>query len=81
MPLMNSEDLLSQVACVAIYEMQARDARSEEKAMGEKSVEFAKRRMDCILRFGRFLSRNEVLRRVSSTEEIEYLKGSPQQGF
>jgi uncharacterized protein (DUF924 family) len=81
MPLMHAEDLLSQVAYVAIYEMQASDAGSEEKAMAEKSVEFAKRRVDCILRFGRFPSRNEVLRRVSSTEEIEYLKDSPPQGF
>ncbi len=78
-PLMHDENLLSQVAGVALYESFA--ARCPEgslsKKFAEQSIDPAKAHLNCILKFGRFPGRNEVLGRKNTREEIEFLKEHP----
>lgn len=79
MPFMHSETLIGQIAGIGMFEsLLARcqnDPEIAEKA--KRSVNFAERHKNCILRFGRFPSRNEILGRASTPEEIEYLKEYP----
>lgn len=78
-PLMHDENLLSQIAAVACYEGMA--FRGGEGSQGRESattsVGFARKHMDVIRAFGRFPSRNTILGRESTIEEVEYLKGHP----
>ena len=79
MPFMHSETLLGQVAGVAHFELlQNRcDLGSDlAKAMGMSTL-FARKHQHCIINFGRFPSRNKILGRESTAEEIEYLKEHP----
>ena len=48
--------------------------------LGEKTVDYADRHRDVILRFGRFPHRNAVLGRSNTPEEAEYL-AQPGAGF
>ncbi len=41
----------------------------------EKSLEFEKRHYEIICRFGRYPHRNQALKRISTPEELEFLKG------
>jgi len=79
LPMMHDETLLSQIAVIAMFEsLLARcDPNSEMATHSNKSVQFAKSHLHCILHFGRFPSRNEILGRKSTPEEIEYLKEHP----
>ena len=79
LPLMHDETLLGQIAGIASFEsLSARcDPESEIAKHAKVSVGFAKSHLYCILRFGRFPSRNEILGRDSTLEEIEYLKEHP----
>ena len=79
MPLMHDESLLSQIAGIAMFEsLSARcDPESEVAKHAELSVPFARSHRDCILHFGRFPARNEVLGRKSTPGEIAYLKENP----
>lgn len=63
MPLMHSESLDDQNLSVELF----------EKAGLENNLRFAKHHRDLIIEFGRFPHRNEVLKRDSSLQEIEYL--------
>jgi len=64
LPFEHSEDLADQEAGLALV-----------KALGaERTIEAALEHVDVIRRFGRFPHRNAVLGRVSTPEEIEYLK-------
>jgi uncharacterized protein (DUF924 family) len=64
MPQMHAENLAFQEAALPLFE-RFTDART---------AEFARRHRDVIARFGRFPHRNAVLGRVSSSEELAYLK-------
>lgn len=78
MPFMHSETLIGQIAGIGMFE--SLHARCENPEIAEKakiSVAFAERHKNCILKFGRFPSRNEILGRISTPEEIEYLKEHP----
>ena len=80
LPLMHSEQLLAQIAGIAGYEgMLQRCGGVDEraKAFAEIGLGMATRHKDAIARFGRFPSRNEILGRVSTTEEIEFLREHP----
>lgn len=78
-PLTHGESLLSQIAAVACYEGMA--SRGEEGSRGKgfatRGLGFARKHMDVIGAFGRFPSRNVVLGRESTEDEVEYLKGHP----
>ena len=64
MPFEHSEDLADQERGVALFE-----------ALGsEESLDYMRRHRDIIARFGRFPHRNAILGRISTPEEIEFLK-------
>ena len=63
MPLMHSENLDDQNLSVAMY----------EKAGLKNNLRFAKHHRNIIKQFGRFPHRNEILDRVSTLKELEYL--------
>ncbi len=64
MPLMHSEDLGDQTACVVLFE-----------ALGAKTnLDFAKTHRDIIARFGRFPHRNAALGRATTPEEQGFLE-------
>ena len=79
MPLMHDENLLSQIALTALFELALSrcEPGSELAQNWERSIKFAYNHKDPILRFGRFPSRNEILGRTSTPEEIAYLKENP----
>jgi uncharacterized protein (DUF924 family) len=64
LPFMHSENLDDQEYALALY-------RSAGDAEG---IEYAEMHHEVIRRFGRFPHRNEILGRVSSAEEIAYLR-------
>lgn len=63
MPLMHSENLMDQNLSVALF----------EKVGLESNLRFAKHHRTIIQQFGRFPHRNEILNRVCTKEELEYL--------
>ncbi len=64
MPFQHSED----------PEMQARSVELFRGLGDERSLRFALRHQEIVLRFGRFPHRNAILGRLSSPEELEFLK-------
>jgi uncharacterized protein (DUF924 family) len=64
MPFQHAEDRATQAQSVALFELLG-DARV---------IEYARRHRAVIERFGRFPHRNEIVGRVSTAEEIEFLK-------
>jgi uncharacterized protein (DUF924 family) len=74
LPLEHSEDLSHQDRCVALYQALAADVAPELRSTFTGYVDFAERHRAIIRRFGRFPHRNAALGRVSTAEEIEFLK-------
>lgn len=69
MPLEHAEDLAMQERSVEVFEaLGAEDPRLKD------ALDYAVRHRDVIARFGRFPHRNEILGRVSTDEEIEFLR-------
>ena len=64
MPFMHSEDLETQQEGLPLY----------RKYTNQRVVDFAKRHLDIIERFGRFPHRNDWLSRPSTPEEVAFLK-------
>jgi len=79
LPLMHSESLLGQIAALSLYENLCHrcEPDSMSKEYAESSTQFSRLHRDVIMRFGRFPSRNEVLGRISTPEEIKFLKEHP----
>ena len=73
LPFEHAETIADQNEAVRLYET-LRDA------LGEKTVDYAHRHCDVILRFGRFPHRNVALGRISTPEEEDYL-AQPGAGF
>ena len=67
LPLEHSEDLEDQRASVALFEALT---PNEQNAVG---LDYAKRHLRVVERFGRFPNRNEALGRESTPEELEFL--------
>jgi uncharacterized protein (DUF924 family) len=59
---------------VAVSEKVAAEAPADEQPIWEFSLSQARANLDVISRFGRFPHRNPVLGRVSTPEEVAYLK-------
>lgn len=74
MPLMHSENVARQHACVAAFERLHADAPADLEKFVANSLGYAKRHAEIVVRFGRFPHRNEILGRASTAEEIEFLK-------
>lgn len=68
LPFEHSEDITDQKEAVRL----ARDL--SERGAGKDLYEYAVRHHDIIQKFGRFPHRNAVLGRVSTPEEVEFLK-------
>ena len=79
LPFMHSETLLGQVTAVAHYELlETRcDLGSDVGKHIQMCTTFAEKHQHCILKFGRFPSRNKILGRESTPEEIAYLEKNP----
>ena len=79
LPLMHEERLVSQIACVALIETLLARCKQDSQARQfvQRSVGFAKSHRDVIARFGRFPSRNEILGRASTDEEVSFLQEHP----
>jgi uncharacterized protein (DUF924 family) len=67
MPFEHSESLLHQYESVRLFEQLA-------QAGLDSPLAWARQHFDVIRRFGRFPHRNELLGRVSTPEELEFLK-------
>jgi uncharacterized protein (DUF924 family) len=63
MPLMHSENLEDQNDSVRLF----------EKASLDTNLRFAKHHQNIIKTYGRFPHRNEILNRISTSEELDYL--------
>jgi uncharacterized protein (DUF924 family) len=75
LPFEHAEDRAHQRTALQLMRQLGRD----EPALAGQ-VEWARRHHDIVARFGRFPHRNEVLGRVSSAEEVEFLR-QPGSGF
>jgi uncharacterized protein (DUF924 family) len=74
LPFEHAEDLASQRRSLELFEGLRGDADSPD------TIDYARRHYDIIARFGRFPHRNAVLGRISTPEEVEFLK-QPGSGF
>ncbi|ETI22948.1 hypothetical protein G647_04742 [Cladophialophora carrionii CBS 160.54] len=87
MPLMHAESLIHQIAGISLFELLAARCLANTKLSATEreevtkfvtaSLNFAKAHRDVIMRFGRFPSRNEVLGRPSTPEEVQFLRDNP----
>ncbi len=73
LPFEHSEDLADQDRSVALFE-------AIRPALGDSTVDYARRHRDVIARFGRFPHRNAVLGRTNTAAEAAYL-AEPGSGF
>lgn len=80
-PLMHDESLVGQIAGMALLEgLKMRCVAEGEEDTAEyiaRSCDYSWRHLEAVKRFGRFPSRNQVLGRESTAEEIEFLKEYP----
>jgi uncharacterized protein (DUF924 family) len=80
MPLEHSEQLEHQEQCIALMRQLAADVAAEPNVEPSRRdrfasfIDFAVRHRDIVARFGRFPHRNALLGRISSAEELEFLK-------
>ncbi|KAI1627466.1 hypothetical protein EDD37DRAFT_622361 [Exophiala viscosa] len=79
LPLMHDETLVSQIACVGLSEALLSRCQPDCEAAKfvTNSIKFAKGHRDAILEFGRFPSRNKILGRESTPEEVKFLEEHP----
>ncbi|MBE0619043.1 MAG: DUF924 domain-containing protein [Burkholderiales bacterium] len=74
LPFEHAENLALQRQCLDLFE----GLRGDPDSSG--SIDYARRHFEIIERFGRFPHRNAALGRVSTPEEVEFLK-QPGSGF
>lgn len=74
MPLMHSEAIEDQNACVALYTAWHDEVEGAQKAEVKKRIGYAVRHRDVVARFGRYPHRNGILGRPCTPEEREFLK-------
>lgn len=81
MPFEHAEDLAKQLQCVALFDGLIEDYpqhQHQQKLKG--SLDFAHKHLAVIEQFGRFPHRNQVLGRVDSVEEAEFLQTASRWG-
>jgi uncharacterized protein (DUF924 family) len=74
LPLEHAEASAMQDLSVSLYEKLARDASSDEHALFNDFLNYARQHRDVVARFGRFPHRNVILGRASTADELEFLK-------
>ena len=80
---MHNESLLAQVAYKALIEqliLKSEPGSEDRKFLEKGTISASKQHMEVIERFGRYPSRNKILNRESTPEELEWLRGNPE-GF
>lgn len=73
LPFSHAEDIQAQRTAVAMVERLVFDAGPLWQGFVVGGVDFARKHLDVIARFGRFPHRNETLGRKSTPAELEYL--------
>jgi uncharacterized protein (DUF924 family) len=73
-PLMHAESLEMQATAVRAYQILVNLAFPETRAIYENFLAYAIKHYEVIKRFGRFPHRNVLLGRMSTPEELEFLK-------
>lgn len=73
MPLMHAESLDVQEESVAAFRRLLQEAPADLRRTFQSHLDYAVNHRDTIQRFGRFPSRNEILGRDSTPDEIEWL--------
>jgi uncharacterized protein (DUF924 family) len=74
LPLEHAESIEIQERSVSLYEQLAQEAAADERALFDGFLDYARKHLDVVARFGRFPHRNEILGRPSTPEELEFLK-------
>ena len=74
LPMEHAEDLQVQEQGVALMHANTRSATPELHEYLQNAASYGEIHRDIIARFGRFPHRNEVLGRISSTQETAYLR-------
>ena len=78
MPYQHVEDLAMQREGVALFAQLCADAPAAWRGFADNTLEFARKHLTIIERFGRFPYRNRVLGRSSTAAEEEYLASKPE---
>jgi uncharacterized protein (DUF924 family) len=73
LPMMHAEDLVLQRRCLERYAQLLAEAPEDLQKHCSNSLEFAKKHLAFIERFGRFPHRNAILSRSSTPEEVAFL--------
>jgi uncharacterized protein (DUF924 family) len=74
LPLEHAESLDLQDRSVLLYEQLAQEAGNDERALFDNFLDYARKHRDVVARFGRFPHRNAILGRISTPDELEFLK-------
>lgn len=78
MPYQHVEDLVLQREGVTLFEQLSAQAPPEWRAFADSTLDFARRHLQIVERFGRFPHRNRVLARNPTKAEEEYLAAEPE---
>jgi uncharacterized protein (DUF924 family) len=74
LPLEHAESIDMQEQSVSLYEQLAHEAATDERALFDNFLDYARKHLDVVARFGRFPHRNAILGRISTPDELEFLK-------
>jgi len=74
LPFEHGEDMANQDRSIHLFTQLVEAAAPDEKGAAEEQLDYAHRHRDIIKRFGRYPHRNEAMGRVSTEDEIEFLK-------
>ncbi len=74
LPLSHAEDLEKQRLCVRAFRQLVQDVPEQYRKKFECNLSFAEAHYYVIEKFGRFPELNEILQRVSTQEEIDFLR-------
>ncbi len=74
MPFEHAEDRAQQTRVVSLAERLLEEAPAKGRALFQGGLDYARRHQVVINRFGRFPARNAALDRVSTPEEIKFLR-------
>jgi uncharacterized protein (DUF924 family) len=74
LPFEHAEDVVNQDRSIQLFTQLFESATPDERREAEEQLDYAHRHRDIIKRFGRYPHRNEALGRVSTEDEIEFLK-------
>lgn len=80
LPFEHSESSVDQDTSVALFAGLAGETPQPHRALADATLRFAQQHRAIVRRFGRFPHRNEPLGRVSTAEELEFLRSASRFG-